>query len=109
MQDQTTMLCRLFQNDFLKDETNPEMLSVFKLILLGLLLCSGSEQLKCRVLYDILQDDLQDKISASDKDFSTTFEDLIEVSCYMILDVYREESKRDYNTDSFPEMHSKEF
>ena len=27
----------------------------------------------------------------------------------MILDVYREESKRDYNTDSFPEMHSKEF
>lgn len=75
-------------NDFLKDESNPEMLSVFKLILLGLLLCSGADELKCRVLYDILQDDLQDKISASDKDFSTTFEDLIQVSCYMILDFY---------------------
>ena len=82
---------------------------MFKLILLGLLLCAGSPELKCRALYDVLQDDLQDKISASDKDFRTTFEDIIEVSCYMILDVYRDESKKPFPTPDYPEIHSKLF
>lgn len=41
------------------------------------MLCAGDNNLKARVFYDVLQDSLQETISANDKDFGETFEKLI--------------------------------
>lgn len=60
-------------------------------IVLGLLLCTGEERLKVRVLYDVLQDNMQDQISAGDKDFKATFKVLVELSCYLIPDMFRDQ------------------
>lgn len=46
---------------------------VHKLIVLGLVLCNGTPEMKVRVLYDILQDNMQERISANDKDFKSCF------------------------------------
>jgi len=49
--------------------------------------------MKARVFYDALQDNMQQKISSSDKDFRTIFRQMIILSCYMMLRLYREEAK----------------
>ena len=52
--DDSSMLYRLFDDPELKDEDSPDKLNVHKLIILGLLLCGGSAELKARVFYDVL-------------------------------------------------------
>ena len=52
------MLFRLFNQPELKDDLNPEKLSVVKLICIGLMLCGGTTELKARVFYDVLQDNM---------------------------------------------------
>ena len=66
------------------------------------MLCGGSYELKARVLYDVLQDNMQPKISSNDKDFVTTFTHLVVLSSYMMLRVYREESHAEYLTGWCP-------
>lgn len=56
------------------------------------MLCPGDSQLKARVLYDVLQDSLQETISANDKDFKETFNKLIEFATKM---TYRFEAESD--------------
>ena len=58
LQDETSVLYRLFNQPELKDEEQPEKLSVIKLICIGLMLCGGSTDLKARVFYDVLQDNM---------------------------------------------------
>ena len=103
MQDETSMLYRLLNQKELYDEAQPEKLNVIKLICLGLMLCGGSYELKARVLYDVLQDNMQPKISSNDKDFVTTFTHLVVLSAYMMLSVYRDESKAPYVTSWYPQ------
>lgn len=44
------------------------------------MLCPGDNHLKARVFYDVLQDSLQETISAGDKDFAGSFNKLIELA-----------------------------
>ena len=64
--------------EFKKNESDEEM-SIQFLLLLGILYCQGSNEDKARVFYDILQDGLQDTISANDKDIKSCFGRLIEM------------------------------
>ena len=54
------------------------------LMLFGLLYCQGSNEEKSKVFYDVLQDGLQDVISASDKDLKDCFGRLIEMASSVI-------------------------
>ena len=54
LQDETSVLWRLFNQEELKDVDQPDRLNVPKLICLGLMLCGGSDELKARVFYDVL-------------------------------------------------------
>ena len=49
------------------------------LLLLGLIYCQGSNDDKSKVFYDVLQDGLQETISANDKDLKDCFGRLIEM------------------------------
>jgi len=50
------------------------------LLLAGILFCQGSTDEKSRVFYDILQDGLQENISANDKDLKDCFGRLLEMA-----------------------------
>lgn len=65
-------------------------ISVPNFLLWGLILCRGDANVKSRVFYDILQDQLQESIAASDKDFDGSFDALIFLATKM---VYMNESK----------------
>ena len=65
------------QSSYFEDEANPGEINIHALILWGMLLCAGDVRLKSRVFYDVLQDSLQETISANDKDFKETFTKLI--------------------------------
>ncbi len=44
-----------------------------------MILCPGDINTKARIFYDVLQDQLQDSISASDKDFEVSFFKVIDL------------------------------
>lgn len=79
LQDDTSVFAHVLTNEFLQYESDVQsvsprerdhhshkngVLSVEKLMVLSLLYCAGSVELKCRCLYDVLQDDLQERIAA---------------------------------------------
>ena len=99
----------MFNEPELKDEDNPEKLNVIKLICLGLMLCGGTYDLKARVFYDVVQDNMQQKISSSDKDFMIAFTTMVELVCYMIPRQYRNESGAPFMTGHYPEPGSLKF
>jgi len=70
------------------------------------MLCGGEPALKARVFYDVLQDNMQQRISSGDKDFDQTFKDMIKLSCYMMLRMFRMEAAnaegRKYLTKHYP-------
>ena len=78
-----SILCKLISSEYFQDEKAPEEINIHSLILYGLMLCPGDMQLKARVFYDILQDSLQETISANDKDFKETLNKMIEVATKM--------------------------
>lgn len=53
-------------------------------MLFGLLYCKGSIEEKSMVFYDVLQDGLQEVISASDKDFKDCFKRMINMASTVI-------------------------
>ena len=55
-----------------------------RLLLFGLLYCKGSHEVKCLAFYDILQDALQEQISATDKDITFALVWLFELSTHWI-------------------------
>ena len=47
-------------------------------------MCEGTVQEKSRGLYCLLQDNMQDSISASDKDLQNVFENIVKFSTVML-------------------------
>ena len=75
--DDHSQLCIILKSDDFKDDEDPSLISIHTLLMWGLLLCPGDKAMKTRVLYDVLQDNLQTFISAIDKDFLRNFDKLI--------------------------------
>ena len=59
-------------------------IDIDRLLLFGLLYCKGTHDVKCLALYDILQDALQDEITASDKEIKFALKWLYEVSTHWV-------------------------
>ena len=55
LQNERSLLSKLFHHPILRDENQVEYLNVHRCILLGLVLCIGDKRLKARVLFDVLQ------------------------------------------------------
>jgi hypothetical protein len=90
----------VLKSPFLEHDKNKDEIDIASLMLWGLILCAGDAKLKTRVFYDILQDNLQENIAATDKDFPKTFGKLLELATklpYELLPAtdYRESEKRD--------------
>lgn len=66
-----------------------------RLLLFGLLYCKGTHQVKCLAFYDILQDALQDLISATDKEITFALIWLFEVSTHWVHSWAMEAAKAD--------------
>jgi hypothetical protein len=73
-----SVLYKIFTSQEFRPEESDEM-SIQYLLLFGLLYCQGSNEDKAKVLYDVLQDGLQESISANDKDLKDCFGRLIEM------------------------------
>ena len=58
LQDEDSVLFHVFDHPIMKDDEQPDKMNVIKVLILGLLLCEGSDEMKTRVLYDILQDNM---------------------------------------------------
>ena len=58
LQNLNSRISRLFNARLLRDSQRKDRLNVHRVILMGLVQCEGSPDLKARVLYDVLQDDL---------------------------------------------------
>ena len=84
------MLCQILLSDYFQDEKAANEINIHTLILLGLILCPGDNKLKARVFYDVLQDSLQETISANDKDFQGTFKKLIDLAAKLPYDYQHE-------------------
>ena len=52
---------------------------------------------------------MQQKISASDKDFTIVLRYMVILSCYMMLRLFREENNAPYLTQHYPQPGTKEF
>ena len=59
-------------------------IDIDRLLLLGLLYCKGTHEVKCLAFYDILQDALQDVISATDKEITFALIWMYEMSSHWI-------------------------
>lgn len=101
-------LHKLFKHKLLMDEKKPPLLSMDRLLLLGLVLCRGEKMLKARVFYDILQG-IADHISAADKDFKITIKRLVEVSVYLVTQFYIEQGGKTTFLTKLPRLGTPEF
>ena len=106
--DETSILCHFMNEQELRDDDQPDKLSVIKLVCLGLTLCGGESDMKARVFYDVLQDNMQEKISSGDKDFKIAFDYMVQITCYMMLRVYREQSNSPWLTQHYPNPRSED-
>lgn len=79
LEDDNSLLLKILKSEFFKDEKEG-LINIYALLLWGLLLCGGDNKMKARVFYDILQDNLQETISAGDKDFPIIFNKLINLA-----------------------------
>ena len=68
LSDPSSLFVQFLKNT-VTEESNPDLINVFKLRVLGILWCNGEALEKATELYDTMQDNDQDKIAASDKDF----------------------------------------
>ncbi|CDW91249.1 UNKNOWN [Stylonychia lemnae] len=75
--DDNSVLVKVLKSKYFTEEDGN--VSRDALILYGILLSSGDNKLKARVLYDVLQDNNQEFISANDKDFGETFNKIIDL------------------------------
>lgn len=82
--DGSSLLVRLLNSEYFKDEEKPELISRDALILYAVLLSQGDAKTKARVVYDVLQDNNQEFISANDKDFEVSLNKMIDLSTKML-------------------------
>lgn len=74
----------LNESPFLREEPGAKDLSKNSLMLWGIILCGGSSELKTITFYDILQDNQQERISATDKDFPGNFNLMIDLGTKLV-------------------------
>jgi hypothetical protein len=72
-------------SSFFQHEDYEDEIDLPKLLLWGVLLCQGSLAEKTRVFYDVLQDSLQENISACDKDFDDSFRAILVLSSQQLF------------------------
>ena len=68
-------------------------LSVQRLIELGILLCAGSVVNKAEAFWRLLQAGSQSFISANDKDFLPAFQDMIELSIFLLKNFAKDKTQ----------------
>jgi hypothetical protein len=86
LNDDDSLLVKILKSDYFRDPKNKDEINIHALILWGLILCPGDNELKSRVFYDVLQDNLQPMISASDKEFPDSFRTLIELATKLVYE-----------------------
>eukprot|EP00347_Sterkiella_histriomuscorum_P004742 403359281 len=88
--DEHSNLVQILKSEYFRDENLHNEINLQALILWGLLLCNGDAALKARVFYDVLQDNLQETISANDKDFPENFDKLMHLATSMVYEYEHE-------------------
>jgi hypothetical protein len=78
--DDNSVLSKVLKSKYFADSENEGQVSRDALLIYGMLLSTGDAKLKARVLYDILQDNNQEFISANDKDFNDTFNKILDLA-----------------------------
>ena len=84
-----------------EDDTDEESfgqikIDIYKLITLGIILCHGEKKAKARVLYNTVQSNLQDNISAMDSELQVYFSDIIHLSTSLMMKREAKENKGSY-------------
>ncbi|CDW79009.1 UNKNOWN [Stylonychia lemnae] len=74
-------LLKSLEHELFKSEENPDQLNRDAIIIWALLLCGGDVKVKAKVFYDVLQDNNQEHISSSDKDFPPSLNTLVDLAC----------------------------
>ncbi|CDW86845.1 UNKNOWN [Stylonychia lemnae] len=92
LNDPNSQLLDILTSSYFKDPTNDTEINLQFLLLWGILQCAGDNHLKARVFYDVLQDSLQETISANDKDFPENFDKLILLATAMIYEFDHEQN-----------------
>ena len=87
LENEESLLVQCLRSEYLRDDDNKEEINLNALLLLGILLCAGDPKLKVRIFYDILQDNLQPLISATDKDFKVNFFKLMELATKFVYEM----------------------
>lgn len=84
LQNDDSLLVKVLTSEYFEDEENKGSISRDAMILYAILASNGDAATKARVLYDVLQDNNQEFISANDKDFGVSFNKLIDLATKLI-------------------------
>lgn len=79
--DDESLLVKVLNSEYFQDDGH---ISRDAMILYAVLASNGSADVKSRVLYDVLQDNNQEFISANDKDFNDTFSKLVDLASKLV-------------------------
>lgn len=79
-----SLLVKVLTSEYFEDEENKGQISRDAMILYAILASNGDAATKARVLYDVLQDNNQEFISANDKDFNGSFNKIIDLATKLI-------------------------
>lgn len=74
----------LKESPLLRESPEAKDLSKNALMLWGIILCGGSSELKTTTFYEILQDNNQERISATDKDFPGNLNLMIDLGTKLV-------------------------
>jgi hypothetical protein len=103
LKDNDSLLVKILSSEYLQEDGK---ISRDALILYAILLSVGTPKIKARVFYDVLQDNNQEFISASDKDFEGAYSTLVNLATkllYSHLSLVSQESPK-LSTDSLDKV-----
>lgn len=84
LNDSESLLRKVLNSEYFKTESNVFELNRDALILMGVLHSKGDLKTKTRVFYDVLQDNNQSFIAASDKDFGESYGLLLNLATKLV-------------------------
>lgn len=79
-----SLLVKVLTSEYFEDEDNKGSISRDAMILYAILASNGDAATKARVLYDVLQDNNQEFISANDKDFGVSVNKIIDLATKLV-------------------------
>lgn len=79
-----SLLVKVLTSEYFEDEENKGSISRDTMILYAVLSSNGDANTKARVLYDVLQDNNQEFISANDKDFNGSYSKLVDLATKLV-------------------------